>query len=48
MEIEGHGPHLLVVSSMAVKTTDGPLIITGEVEGSARLLADNEVGFSRS
>ena len=37
---------LLVVSSVEVEADDGPLVVTGEVQGSARLLVGDEVGVS--
>ena len=41
------GSYLLVLSSVWVEANNRPLVVTREVEGSARFCVDNNVGVSR-
>jgi hypothetical protein len=37
---------LLVFTPLQMKADNGPVVLTGEVQGSSRFLVDNEVGSS--
>jgi len=45
-EREESKPHLLIGSSMALPTLDGPVVTGVEIEGSARPLVDKNVALS--